>query len=74
MKKINIKDYSSQELVLLFNNKEPLYNMYQMAIRRNNFQLIEDYVNENYSYNSEQLEELEEYFSSEVINYELESK
>lgn len=72
MEKTIITQYSDSELSLLFNNEEGLYNDYMRAVRRNDFSIVKELCDELYEYTEEQLDELENSFNAEVLEYSAE--
>lgn len=69
MEKQDITGYSDQELSLLVNNDKGLYNEKMRAVRRDNFSMLIDWIDEFFIYTDEQLEDLKADFEAEVEEY-----
>lgn len=67
--KQDITHYSDQELSLQVNNDEGLYNEKMRAVRRDNFGMLKDWIDEFFTYTEAQLEDLKEDFEAEVEEY-----
>ena len=68
----DIRHYSDQELSLLFLNDEGLYRELMKGVRLNRFSYVRLIAYENFVYNDEQLQDLEDTFNDELIEYEQE--
>ncbi len=66
----DITHYSDQELSLLFFNEEPLYKDLMRAVRRNDFNIVEEICDEYFVYTYAQLDDLRDTFNNEVEDYE----
>ena len=66
----DITHYSDQELSLLFFNEEGLYKDLMRAVRRNDFNIVEEICDEYFVYTCAQLEDLRDTFNNEVEDYE----
>ena len=64
--KTDITQYSDQELSMLAQNEEHLYNVYCDALELRDFSVIENEVEALYEYTEEQLEDLRNDFDSEL--------
>jgi len=66
----DIRDYSDQELSLLFLNDEGLYRELMRAVRREKFDIIKDICDEYFVYSDDQLQDLKDTFNDELKEYE----
>ncbi len=66
----DIRHYSDEELSLLFLNDEVLYRELIKGVRLNRFSYVRLIAYENFIYNDEQLQDLEDTFNSELEEYE----
>ncbi|MGB4253760.1 MAG: hypothetical protein WBJ22_01430 [Minisyncoccales bacterium] len=62
MKKIDIRNYSDEELALQVLNDEGLWRFWVKAIQKNDFSIMERIVDEMFVYNSSQLALLKDEF------------
>lgn len=69
MDKQDLTRYSDQELSMLVQNDEVLYNTYMRCVRKNNLEELKNFLDEVYIYTKEQWEDLESDFDSEVEEY-----
>lgn len=68
-KKKDITMNSDQELSLIFLNDEVSYTWLMGSVRREEFDIIEVIVEDNFIYTPEQLANLEETYNNEVAEY-----
>lgn len=66
MKKSDIRNYTAQELTMLVENREELYNCFDTSLEQKNINFLMNVLNDLFIYNSEQLAELEDYFNEAV--------
>ena len=66
----DIRNYSDQELSLLFLNDEGLYKDFMRAVRRADFTIIKQLCDEIFDYTEDQLDDLVDAFNDELIEYE----
>lgn len=66
----DIRNYSDQELSLLFLNDESLYKELMRAVRRTDFTIVKEMCDELFIYTKDQLEDLADTFNDELIEYE----
>ena len=62
----DIRHYSDNELCLLFDNTEFLYNEFQSALEIEDFEPVQEIAGEYYVYTDKQLETLENSFYEEL--------
>ena len=62
MSKIDIRNYSDEELILQVLNDEGLWHFWTKATQKNDFSIIERIVDEMFIYNSSQLNLLKDEF------------
>lgn len=74
MDKKDLTQYSDQELSMLVQNDEVLYNTYMRCVRKNNIEELKNLVDDVYLYTKEQWEDLESDFESEVEEYNKENE
>lgn len=68
--KQDIRHYGDRELSLYALNEEPFYNLFTRAARWNRFADVQEFIDENYIYTSEQLDDLKETFETEKSEWE----
>lgn len=66
MEKQDVTEYGSGELGLIFQNDEGLYQLWEDAVDDADWERITEYVEDNFIYNTAQLDELADDFDSEV--------
>lgn len=64
--KTDLTAYGDGELGMNFQNDEALYEVWIMAVRRNDFSMVKDAADEYFEYTDAQLEDLKNDFNDEV--------